>query len=513
MVGLPRVSFETLHGSTLIFDGKRLRVDELSKMVCEMFHEATAILQDQILMGIPEETFGKPIEIDTIVDNLRNMDNGYGFLANKDVCLPLESIVKTFMEHRNTKDNFAYVDEDGIVQYNPEWYRKWLAAVGRFRELFYVIFHIVTSLPKRGTEEALFKTKNIIGRQRNVFWISKMMAIVGNYGKTTAITGADKATLQFLPPCLSLLLLRFSRVSASLERTIIATCYPNRTPNHDSYLWVNDRGVRMTSAMLSELLRRETKKHLGVAFSISDFRHFLPAIADHFCLLSTLNLSRGRAIGHQAMGHQGGDDNSIGFRTYSVTQESHPKISSYRILETIEQSKIIHQFYGYGSDVPSPQTEKQMAAWQRFENEEKVDQLDSVISQALELLSTLKQLTIIPGPVSNPRSNASHFKQSVQRVDSQSNDDKVLAPRAPLASGSNPSNASGSSGKARLPKIGSSTPRSSFNTKDKENEDPSQLSLEKNPPMPFISQNLGHSNKRKRQVNDQDDISVSAKPC
>lgn len=396
-ISLPRVSWKTRHGSALTIDGKCVDVAKISKMVVDIFQEATAILENDILMGIADETFGGVMKFDNMVDHLRNRDPNYGFLTHPDFCLSLERVVKVFMEDDRTKEKFTYSTKDGIF-YHPQFYNKWLHNTERFKQLFYVMFHIVTSLPKRGSEEALMKAFNIVGRERSAFWLADQFAIVGNYSKTSSITGADKLTLQFLPPCLSHLYLRFWKICSSLEKEFIETAIPStRHTNFNAYM-LSSWGESWTSARLSTILRKETKAHLGVELGLNELRHLIPATITHFHVSAATHHSTRKTeteISHQSMGHSG----DSGSRLYACTDDSHPTLTADHIFDVSDDAKSLHTFWGFSSNPPIAQSAKDMERWLVSKDQGKVDELGILVAQATQLVSTLIELSMVHNPV------------------------------------------------------------------------------------------------------------------
>ena len=77
----------------------------------------------------------------TIVDNLRNEELGYGFLSDCGFQKEMD-IMKVFMSYPKFKDCF-YIWEGNKLIWATDKCNRWLAYVEEFKELIYVLVHFL----------------------------------------------------------------------------------------------------------------------------------------------------------------------------------------------------------------------------------------------------------------------------------------------------------------------------------------------------------------------------------
>lgn len=348
MIGMPRVFHPSRDSPDMIIDGIRTSAPELSAMLCKIYERATILLQDKILMGLSDKEFGISLDINSIVDDLTNFKSGYGFISSNGFRLSFESIMKVFISNPKTAGHFQVPGKN--AGYKPHACVSWLCHVKEFKELIYVLVHFIAGLPKRGTEEALLKLFNALGRLRNLFMMGSRLALVGNYSKTSAMTGSDKVTLHFIPECVSLLLLRFWKLASALEVEFVGQFCRDRTANYQCYLF-SSLGHRWSGPRFSQILKRET------GLTISQIRQMLPALVNHYHLSRIPKKSKAAvSASHQGMGHFPDAHN----RLYGRSYQSHPQLTHDLIYEVMDFSDVYHAFWGFSLKTPAPQSAAQM---------------------------------------------------------------------------------------------------------------------------------------------------------
>ena len=157
-------------------------------------------------------------------------------------------------------------------------------------------------------------------------------------------------------------------------------------------------GQRWTARRLSDILSRTTKCYLGAKFNISQIRHILPAIIQHYRLDAT-DSDPSRLI----IAAQSGHTTTMLDHRYSILHQSHPQLTNNFILDTIDFSKIYHRFWGVAGDQPVVVTAEDLLTSGKLKSP-----LATGLEKADELLSALDQLITAVNP---------SFAAKLERVD------------------------------------------------------------------------------------------------
>ena len=376
MIGVPRLLFYTQYGPEFQFDGVKTSVLDWIQMVQKLLGHAEKVLQEDLLMGLTDESLGICVESDLSdnVDVLNSTELYYGIFSNsKNFKERLAVIMLKFMETANFS-RFYYLDEAREPQFTREPCHQWLCSVQEFKETIYAIIHIAAGLPKRATEAALTKVMNIPGRRRSVVNMLDEIFIIGDYSKTTALAGADKVTLHMLPPVVKNLLIRFYRSAALLEEYFVGIWCPQRSVNYNCYLY-SSMGQQWKRRHFYAILKRVTKQYLGKAFNISQIRHILPGIAGHY----QLGLIH-RYTTENIIAAQSGHSQRMLDRRYQISLDSHPQLTSTLVSDTIVFSKRYHRFWGVTGDHPVPHLAEDLLALSgEVPSAVKLDKLEEIL--------------------------------------------------------------------------------------------------------------------------------------
>jgi hypothetical protein len=398
MMGVPRLLFHSPDKDTFEIDGHKLSASAISRMTCDVFKRAESLLQNDILRGLTDEELGVNLDTSTIQDELVNDKVGYGFLRNSSFNQGMY-VMRAFMQHPKLKGSLHYMN-GGKPRFKAGASAKLLDKIAVFKELLYVLIHFAAGMPKRGASERRLKAANIPKRLRNLLYTLGRLALVGNHDKTISITEADKATLHFIPPCITRLILRYFACIAFIEYHLVEEFECETTPDFDSYLF-SCHGKVWPKNRPNVILAREMKRYFNLPIVMSEIRHILNGIAEHFSV--EVNHEVRTSIRHS----QAGRSHSLGERLYSRTRNALPMFTNQFVHDTMEFSDIWHTLMGFGSDPPIPMSAEQMYS---FSTCSATSEKESELAKAIRDL-TLRLSAIGPqGPTMASLQQTTHMQ-------------------------------------------------------------------------------------------------------
>lgn len=348
---MPRTLFLTEHGSDFEFDGQSCSVTRISAMLVDVWQQATDILQKKLLFGLSDRDLNISLDWDRIVDPLADDRLGQGFLANPDFSHEVD-VMLAFMTKAEAFSGHFYSRVGSTIVFHPSKCQEYLDYIRQFKELIYVLLHWLSGMAKRGSEERLFKLCNTAERFRNIFWMLKRLAFVGNYSKTSALTGADRITLHGPPPALSDLILRFGSLIAGLEHFFVGVCHPGRNQMYKSYFYTSN-GLLWPENRCTQILQATSKKHLGLSLGLAAIRQLMPAIAEHY----ELGI---KSTAHSVLHFQEGHGAKIGGERYAIVHGTHPGLTSALVRDTFAFLDSWYALLGFSGSAPGKMNEEDM---------------------------------------------------------------------------------------------------------------------------------------------------------
>ncbi|KII84491.1 hypothetical protein PLICRDRAFT_179317 [Plicaturopsis crispa FD-325 SS-3] len=390
-VGLPRIMFKSRNSLEFECSGKPSSVLDITDGTHQAYDDAVKILTEDLLMGMTEQQWQSTCTFDSIQDNPNNRAFGYGFLYEQGFRMDIEHVGRILTNTPKLRDMFfhAPTEPGGAYILNRERGLQWLKSDESFWERMYLLHHVPTGSPKRTHEEALIRVVNMDGRLRHVYKIHDKIAIVGDYNKTTGTKGSDKATLHFLPEAVANLVLRYYRIASAIEEYLVLHCCPKRTPNYHCYLY-RSFGVRWTAARLGKTLFKMSKKYFKVGFTVSEMRHILPAIVDHFGLVGAIQR---RLKGNFVHDKNSGHSTALAAQLYAKVHGMHQGLNAWYIFETLEYSEGHQGFYGFGSAIPQVVTLESLEQFlgKAEPTDVKIGNIQKSLEQRLESLTIMVQ--------------------------------------------------------------------------------------------------------------------------
>ena len=337
-------------------------VEDFSRVLHSTFNAANTILSNELLFGLSDEQLGVSFD-NVLVDDLLNKDPGYGALyAERDAHW---KVMKHILDTPVLFDRFFYMEGTKRC-IREQAHRDYLEKIADFKRLLYVLIHMLSGMPKRGTEEYRHKIANVRNRMRNVCFMYGRVGILGLYSKTSGATGQDKVSLQFLPSSIGRITRRFYALLGNIEEWMVGQVILKPDPQWQAYLYVG-LGKRFKSPELSDTLKFYMQKYGGlVGLGLQNLRHILPAISEEYGIGedSKPRFSSSTSIMSNQMGH----NVDIHGRLYAQTKDDdlpsthHSQLTSKFCWHALQFSLSLHQFWGFDSNVPSIENARKFRA-------------------------------------------------------------------------------------------------------------------------------------------------------
>lgn len=381
LVGVARVLFFKHGEPEFMFDNIKSSTLSWIHFVHDLWKRAEEILRVDLLMHLTDEQLDLGRLRADLDDNAQELANGYGF-APRDTDT-LDRIMKVLFSHQPFVTKFM---RDGEFSTDALW--SFCNSVKTFKELLFAIIHL-TGAPKRITELLLHKLFNTRGRLRNVLLMLQRFFLIGDYSKTTANTGVDKVSIHLLAPALEPLFVRLCLVVLPLERYFLYLLKAPVQENAHCYLF-SSLGRRWNPEQARHsIIPSLTNDFFGNPFTVSQVRHIILAIIQHYDLDVVRHPSRG-ASSAQQQGHS----LKLGNRLYANSQNYPNTVTSARVMETSEFMEVFHAFMGLAShDGPTEVTAESLRKFaERHDPEAKFDALTMKMERITMETSNLTQL-------------------------------------------------------------------------------------------------------------------------
>ncbi|KAJ7662483.1 hypothetical protein B0H17DRAFT_1144271 [Mycena rosella] len=333
LVGVARTLFFKRGEPEFMFDNIKTSATQWIDFVHHLWKKADHILRVELLMDLTDDELDLPRLTKDLEDDAQELGDRYGFAPRDNATL--DRIMKVLFNHPRFVAKFR---RDGKFSVDALW--DFCNSAHKFKEYLFAIIHLTSGAPKRITELLLQKLFNTLGRPRNVRMILEQFFLIGDYSKTTATTGKDKATIHLLPPALEPLFIRLCLIVLPLERYFLLLAKIPVQENAHSYLF-SSLGQRWGPRRARKLMLTLTKEFFGTSFGVSQMRHIMLAIIQHYGLDISHHPSRGATVARQ-QGHSLG----VAHRLYANPQNLPNTITSAQILDVSEFSGVFHAFLG-----------------------------------------------------------------------------------------------------------------------------------------------------------------------
>jgi hypothetical protein len=270
--GTPRVVWED-GGSTISFQGERIRVEDFQRMAQAALRETEDALQ--------QVTFGqwgrleRTIELRKIVDSLIYEGPGRSFATNRKNswlgvgAAKLAALGRTTLWRAVTTAN-GRVDHEirraAVTEY--------LIHIRRLRSGLLESTHIWGGQPGRGPEVMTIKHCDTEQLVRNTFVYDGQVLLVTDRDKNKSIRGIGRKVARFLPDELSRMFVAYVAWVLPFERVLHALSGIRGPADADgAWLWKDGRKGVWKTEQLSERLDLLSSAQLGVKLTVMSYRH------------------------------------------------------------------------------------------------------------------------------------------------------------------------------------------------------------------------------------------------
>lgn len=332
--GLPKCIWKS--DERCYLDGVLIELDKLRDMMKKQLEKTLTFFLARILLGFaPESVLTCP---NHIVDDLRNKQAGYSFIA--DHRNQFHGVEEAFshwlVSHPVHGPIFGHVDVEGQFVWNLGAVRDWLKHLQHFKKLLFLLIHLTSGLPQRGTEASETQFANTHTALRNVFAVGTRILIIGAYNKTSHNTGHNKLLPRALHEDVAKLLVWYLALVHPLEKVFAHLVVSKKhLADYSSHLWADTTGT-MDNQDFNSILSPIFREHVGCEMNISTWRHLATAISRRHlvkALSSQPDLLKEvvDAIADQQMGHS----TEISKLFYAVERPSFHKLSGEEINQFI----------------------------------------------------------------------------------------------------------------------------------------------------------------------------------
>ncbi|KAI4192308.1 MAG: hypothetical protein LQ350_008675 [Teloschistes chrysophthalmus] len=236
------------------------------------------------------------LDLEKLQDNPAKRDVGWSFIQEPDNRLgglnqqllgrifQEEDLQDRFLANARlyrTKNPTASLDQDGHVR--PEWALQSVSAFLKLHDQFLarlgLLVMILGGQPPRTPELFSLRVENSIEGPRNIFLENGLVSLVSCYHKGYSIEGSVKLIHRYLPPVLSLIVVRYLILVRPLVQQLNHLALGLESLG--TYLWDPSK---WSSMRLSNFFATETSRELGPLsrLSVRPWRHLAIAISRTF---------------------------------------------------------------------------------------------------------------------------------------------------------------------------------------------------------------------------------------
>ncbi|KAL1661958.1 hypothetical protein GGF50DRAFT_60007, partial [Schizophyllum commune] len=332
---------------TLYFKGRPVTVPLLREILADVQREALAIF-DELRAGVDIQ-----FRLSAMRDDLTNTEVGYSAFSHAHSPY-MADMLANFLGPWLAK--IGIIVEGVIDGGRAAWF---LNKLSELESLLMVMVQMGSGGPARGTELVHLTVKNIRTRQRGLYIVGDVLAIIRSYSKTTHQHHHDKVIPIALDAVTTFLLVSVHGCFRPPARLIASTARPESAADltwlYSNMLFVGSKGI-FDSADFSNVMGRVSLPRLGWSMKLSHYRQIYVAVntlyrpqanmpgADH-----PLSALISPAVALQA-GHTPGTEG----RHYAVSAEATHGLSEFfmRILMNLshEWATFMHLTPGYVSD-------------------------------------------------------------------------------------------------------------------------------------------------------------------
>lgn len=276
---------------TFRYEGQVFTLPQLKAAIGKEIENLETSIALDVLIGEDLAALGLDFDLSLLEDSGDETTPGYSIFGSterpksdiphdiKDVKISDSDILmNTFIKKERFKD-----EENAASQrWDVDKVENWITEVERAWNLLYPLIHILSGPPPRGTEEASFTMRNLVGGRRHIFMADyegqRLLTIRSDYHKGLRTTSLVKEIWRVLPYRLARVLYILLHLVRPIEM-VLACDYLMKKPKikaaaaeYTSGLYVH-RGKRWDSGRMSDSLKFFFLKNFKCEIGLKAYRH------------------------------------------------------------------------------------------------------------------------------------------------------------------------------------------------------------------------------------------------
>ncbi|KAJ3792839.1 hypothetical protein GGU11DRAFT_692883, partial [Lentinula aff. detonsa] len=274
---LPRVVWLDRHNwDHMLYLGDEIKFSNLCQVFADIESDIIPLWENKLMLGTN-------LSVDTtstlLHDNLTAKEPSYSLFSDtrNSHLLHRNDLLTAILSTPNLRDHFIVgIDmQTNMPQWNKVQLRSWLYAYSQFTLLLMMRWEMLSGSPARGTELVSMLVQNTQTRPRNLYAVGIHLALIGQYHKSGALSGADKLLPRAGDALTTNLTLQSLVLARPFAKLAAAICYPNDAKVVEAYrdLLFPNIGRAFESEELSDAMAKVTSKILGVRLGLNGYRH------------------------------------------------------------------------------------------------------------------------------------------------------------------------------------------------------------------------------------------------
>ncbi|KAK9233802.1 P-loop containing nucleoside triphosphate hydrolase protein [Lipomyces kononenkoae] len=342
--------------------GSIFSLNSLKKLVQDLYLSAEELLRDLCFQAAVPTHFARNLKDDYSVKTA-----GYGFLTDKANLLPSDYLWIALQRDSNARGQ--YIRNGRVVVRAALQY---MQKSTNLLERLFLLMHVTYGSPARMTEIDTWKHVNSVHAVRNLYCHPRGLIFLGQYNKTTSLTGMKRFIVHLVPARLEKLMLQYLIYVRPMERIFAAAYY--KAPNHilkcyQQYLFTGYRG-RFGAERLRRVVLQQTERSLHAPLNVQELRQALVAFLDKHVGHADAENILTQDLAHDM---QAGHSSRMATMQYAVGTQDIPMANRYDVhlfmtvserwikllgeelpLDGLKQSGLLHEPSRSGQSVEGP---------------------------------------------------------------------------------------------------------------------------------------------------------------
>ncbi|KAI6101956.1 hypothetical protein F5141DRAFT_1065894 [Pisolithus sp. B1] len=276
-MSLPRIWWtDSQSWSSLTYRGNPIAFSDICLIFRDVEEKMVDIWENKVLRGLKIR-----VDYECILDDPSEKSVGYSFMFDpRNSCFQDRArLVRAVVNGQGGFSRFLLRQEEELV-WNRAALRGWLQDYAEMQKLLLMRAEMLSGAPSRGSELTAMIYRNTQARDtRNLMVFGKHLTLLGQYSKTTALTGRDKLIPHSLDALTSDLLIQDLALARPFAEIAAKICFGNNeevTRLYRNHLFVNFNKA-FTSDDLSAVMAKHSLPRVQFALTINPWRHIQTA--------------------------------------------------------------------------------------------------------------------------------------------------------------------------------------------------------------------------------------------